>query len=76
VHGSLHDGMIAVEGFKRGGKYEIEAMALYMTDTAELVQLAGDEKRCLHALFEDVLALKKQPKRAREENMEDIDPMR
>jgi len=40
------------------------------------VQLAGDEKRCLHALFEDVLALKKQPKRAREENMEDIDPMR
>lgn len=76
VQGSVHDGVLAVEGFKRSGNYEIEAMALYVTDTGEMVTLRGDDSRSRHALFEDVLALKTQAKRAREEHMEDVDPLR
>lgn len=76
VQGSVHDGVLAVEGFKRSGKYEIEAMALYVTDTGETVALRGDEAVGRHALFEDVLALKTQAKREREEHMEDVDPLR
>lgn len=76
VHGSVHDGVIAVEGFKRAGVYEIEAMSLFVTDTGEFVTLQGDEARSRHALFEDVLTLKTQVKRARVEDMENVDPFR
>jgi hypothetical protein len=76
VQGSIHDGVLAVEGFKRVGLYEIEAMALYVTDTGELVHLRGEPQRAMHALFEDVLSLKTQAKRAREPDMDEIDPFR
>jgi hypothetical protein len=76
VHGSVHDGVIAVEGYKRNGAYHIDAMSLFVTDTGQTVVLKGDEARAQHALFGDVLGLKKQAKRARAPDHDSIDPFR
>lgn len=61
VTGNVHDAMVSVEGFKRNGKYTVEAMTIFVTDTGEVLRLMGPETR--NALFQGMLDLKLQSKR-------------